>query len=61
MKKQMVTMEEIKKYVKDHNLSVGILTVQEIEQVKDEIIALKSGYIILDGVLSNPELLWRNS
>ena len=57
----MVTMEEIKKYVKDHNLSVGILTVQEIEQVKDEIIALKSGNIILDGVLSNPELLWRNS
>ena len=57
----MVTMEEIKKYVKDHNLSVGFLTEQEIDQVKAEIIALKSGNIILDGVLSNPELLWRNS
>ena len=57
----MVTMKEIKKYVKDHNLSVDILTEEEIEQVKDEIIALKSGNIILDGGLSNPELLWRNS
>lgn len=57
----MVTMEEIKKYVEEHNLSVGILTEQEIEQVKEEIIALKSGdVIILDGVLSNPELHIRN-
>lgn len=56
----MVTMEEIKKYVEEHNLSVGILTEQEIEQVKEEIIAIKAGYTILDGVLSNPELHIRN-
>lgn len=61
MKKQMVTMEEIKKYVEEQNLSVDILTEEEIEQVKEEIIAIKAGYTILDGVLSNPELLWRNS
>ena len=56
----MVTMEEIKKYVEEHNLSVDILTEEEIEQVKDEIIAVKAGYMILDGVLSNPELHIRN-
>lgn len=54
-------MEEIKKYVEEQNLSVDILTEEEIEQVKEEIIAIKAGYTILDGVLSNPELLWRNS
>ena len=52
----MATMDEVKKYVEEHNLSVDVLTVEEIKQVKDEIIALKSGYAILDGVLSNPEL-----
>lgn len=52
----MVTMEEIKKYVEEQNSSVDILTEEEIEQVKEEIIAIKAGYTILDGVLSNPEL-----
>lgn len=59
MEKQMVTMEEIKKYVEEHNLSVDILTEEELEQVKEEIIAIKAGYTILDGVLSNPELSFR--
>lgn len=56
----MVTKEEIKKYVEEQNLSVDILTEEEIEQVKEEIIAIKAGYTILDGVLSNPELHIRN-
>lgn len=56
----MVTMEEIKKYVEEQNLSVDILTEEEIEQVKEEIIAIKAGYTILDGVLSNSELHIRN-
>ena len=60
MEKQMVTMEEIKKYVEEQNLSVDILTEEEIEQVKEEIIAIKAGYTILDGVLSNSELHIRN-
>lgn len=55
----MVTMEEIKEYVENHNLTVDILTEEELEQVKDEIIAIKSDYMILDGVLSNPELSFR--
>lgn len=56
----MVTKEEIKKYVEEQNLSVDILTEEEIEQVKEEIIAIKAGYTILDGVLSNSELHIRN-
>lgn len=56
-----IKIEDIKKYVEEHNLTVDILTEQELEQVKEEIIALKSGdIIILDGVLSNPELHFRD-
>ena len=56
---QDITEQDIKQYIEEHGLSVDILTPEEIEDVRKEVLAIKQGYFILDGVLFNTELLTR--
>ena len=56
---QDITEQDIKQYVEEHGLTVDVLTPEEIEDVRKEVLDIKQGYFILDGVLSNTELLTR--
>ena len=56
---QDITEQDIKQYIEEHGFSVDILTPEEIEDVRKEVLDIKQGYFILDGVLSNTELLTR--
>ncbi len=56
---QDITEQDIKQYIEEHGFSVDILTPEEIEDVRKEVLAIKQGHFILDGVLSNTELLTR--
>lgn len=51
--------EKIKKELAKHGLTENMLTREELEELKEEIIARDKGLMILDGVLSNPDLLYR--
>jgi hypothetical protein len=48
------------KKIKEAGLDPRILTAEEIKQLEKEMDAEKEGKIVLDGVLSNPELYYRN-
>ncbi|MBE6174868.1 MAG: hypothetical protein E7147_04910 [Rikenellaceae bacterium] len=56
---QDITEQDIKQYVEERGFTVDILTPKEIEDVRREVLVIKQGYFILDGVLSNTELLTR--
>ena len=49
----------IEKIISKKCKEVGILTPEELEELKDEIRAEQAGMGILDGVLFNPELYSR--
>lgn len=51
--------EEVIKKCKEADIDPAVLTEDEIEALKREIEAEKSGRVVLDGVLSNPSLLFR--
>lgn len=44
--------DKIKQKLESHNLTIDDLTQQELEMLKEEIIAEENGEIVLDGVLS---------
>lgn len=48
--------EKIRKKLEEHDIPIEVLTPEEIEQLKDEIRAEEEGYVVLDGVLFDPEL-----
>ena len=48
--------EKIRKKLEEHDIPKEVQTPAEIEQLKDEIRAEEDGYVVLDGVLFNPEL-----
>ena len=56
---QDIAEQDIKQYVEEHGFTVDILTPKEIEDVRREVLVIKQGHFILDGVLSNTELLTR--
>ena len=56
---QDITEQDIKQYVEEYGLTVDVLTPEEIEDVRKEVLDIKQGYFILDGVLSNTKLLTR--
>lgn len=56
----MVTDSEIKKVLAEHGLAPEQLTSEEIASLRAEIEASKGGAKILDSVLDNPELFYRN-
>lgn len=51
--------EKIKQELKAFSLTIDDLTPQELEELKSEIKAKDEGKIIVDGVLSNPEIMYR--
>lgn len=51
--------EEVIKKCQEADIDPAVLTEDEIEALKREIEAEKSGRVVLDGVLSNPSLLFR--
>ena len=56
---QDIAEQDIKQYVEEYGFTVDILTPKEIEDVRREVLVIKQGHFILDGVLSNTELLTR--
>ncbi len=59
--KNFIMEEKIKKALAEdgHGLTIDDLTQEELEELKEEIIAKEKGFMILDGVLSNPAILYR--
>ncbi len=51
--------DKIKQILKEYGLTENQLTKEELEQLKEEIKLRKQGFEILDGVLSNPGLFYR--
>ena len=51
----------IEKCLAENNLTIEDLTAEELEALKEEIQQQESGCIILDGVLSNPEIFYRKA
>ena len=51
--------DKIKQILKKYGLTENQLTKEELEQLKEEIKLRKQGFEILDGVLSNPGLFYR--
>lgn len=51
--------EKIKKLLEEHGLTESQLTKEELEELKEEIKAREQGFEVLDGVLHNPELYYR--
>lgn len=51
--------EKVKKILEEHGLTIDQLTPQEVQQLKQEIVAQEKGLCILDGVLSDPSLFYR--
>ena len=56
---QDISEQDVKQYVEEHGFSVDILTPDEFEEVRKELLAVKQGQFVLDGVLSNTDLLIR--
>lgn len=54
-------MEEIiKQKCEEVGISTDVLTESELAQLRKEIESEQAGNAVLDGVLSNPKLLYRN-
>ncbi len=51
--------EKIKQKCEEAGISPEILTAEEKERLRKEIEAEESGRVILDGVLSDPKILFR--
>lgn len=55
--------ESIKKEIREELESYGLteedLTAEELKELENEIKAQRDGYMILDGVFSDPEILMR--
>ena len=56
---QDISEQDVKQYVEEHGFSVDILTPDEFEEARKELLAVKQGQFVLDGVLSNTDLLIR--
>ena len=50
----------MKKKCKENSVSYDLLTPEEISLLREEIIAEQNGFQILDGVLSDPDLIYRD-
>lgn len=57
--KSNVMEDKIKEVLDEAGLTIDVMTPEEIEQLKEEISSRENGRMILDGVLSNPELYYR--
>lgn len=53
--------QEINEKLKAHGLRLEDLTIAEVTQLQKEIEVEKSGGVVFDGVLENPELIYRNA
>lgn len=51
--------DKVKQILEEYGLTESQLTKEELDELKEEIKANEEGYLILDGVLSNPELFYR--
>lgn len=51
--------DKIKQILKEYGLTENQLTKEELEQLKEEIKAKEQGMCILDSVLDNPSLYYR--
>ncbi len=51
--------EKIKKLLEEHGLTESQLTKEELEELKGEIKAREQGLMVLDSVLDNPSLFYR--
>lgn len=51
--------EKIKQALAKHGLTESQLTAGELEQLREEIEAREQGFTVLDGVLENPALRYR--
>ena len=52
--------KEIREELESYRLTEEDLTPDELKALEDEIKAKKEGYTILDGVLSDPDILMRS-
>lgn len=53
--------EKIKKVLSKHGLTVDLLTKEEIEQLKEEIKIKEQRGKILDGLFSDPSIIYRRA
>lgn len=51
--------DKIKQILKEHGLTESQLTCEELDKLKEEIKAKEQGMCILDSVLDNPSLYYR--
>lgn len=51
--------DKIKQILKEHGLTESQLTCEELDKLKEEIKAKEQGMCILDSVLDNPSLFYR--
>ena len=52
---------KIKAKLEEYGLTMDVLTQDELEQLRDEIISEEKGETLLDGVLDNPEIMYRQA
>lgn len=52
--------KEILEKLAELDISIDILTEEEITQLEEEVEIEKNGGTVIDGVLTNPELFYRN-
>lgn len=55
----MTIEEKIQKACEENGVNPKVLTQEEKQMLEKEIIAEENGYATLDGVLSNPAILYR--
>lgn len=51
--------KKIQEALEEYNLTIGMLTPEEIEMLEEEIKLKEQGIEVLDGVLSNPQIYYR--
>lgn len=51
--------EKVRKVLAEHGLTESQLTKEELEELKEEIKAKEQGLVVLDSVLDNPSLFYR--
>lgn len=52
---------KIKAKLEEYGLTMDVLTQDELEQLRDEIISEEKGETLLDSVLDNPEIMYRQA
>lgn len=51
--------DKIKQVLEEYGLTESLLTKEELEKLKEEIVAKEQGFEVLDGVLATPSLYYR--